>query len=53
VFVGTPQTVSIALGALLVAFVDYRPLLLVEAAVVAAAGVWLLTRPEQRVATPH
>jgi MFS family permease len=53
VFANTPQTVSIGLGALLVAFVDYRLLLLVEAAVVAAAGAWLLTRPEQRVAAPH
>jgi MFS family permease len=53
VLANTPQTVSIALGALLVAFVDYRLLLLVEAAVVAAAGAWLLTRPEQRVAAPH
>ena len=44
---------SIALGAVLVGFVDYRLLLLVEAAVVAAAGAWLLTRPEQRVAAPH
>jgi MFS family permease len=51
--VNTPQTISIALGAVLVALVDYRLLLLVEAAVVAAAGVWLLTRPEQRVAAPH
>jgi MFS family permease len=49
----TPQTVSIALGALLVAFVDYRLLLLVEAAVVAAAGAWLLSRREQRVIAPH
>jgi hypothetical protein len=49
----TPQTLSIALGALLVAFVDYRVLLLVEAAVVAAAGTWLLTRREQRVIAPH
>jgi MFS family permease len=49
----TPQTVSIALGAVLVAFVDYRLLLLVEAAVVAAAGAWLLTRREQRVIAPH
>ena len=53
VFVGTPQTVSIALGAALVAFVDYRLLLLVEALVVAGAGAWLLTRVEQRVAVPH
>jgi MFS family permease len=44
VFVGTPQTLSIALGAILVAVVDYRLLLLVEAAVVAGAGAWLLTR---------
>jgi MFS family permease len=53
VLVNTPQTMSIALGAILVAMVDYRLLLGVEAAVVAAAGAWLLTRPEQRVATPH
>jgi MFS family permease len=53
VLCNTPQTVSIALGALLVAFVDYRALLLVEAVVVAAAGAWLLTRREQRVAAPH
>jgi MFS family permease len=53
VFVGVPQTVSIALGAAAVAFVDYRVLLLVEAAVVAAAGVWLLTRSEQPVTAPH
>jgi MFS family permease len=53
VFVNTPQTVSIALGATLVAMVDYRLLLAVEAAVVAGAGAWLLTRPDQRVATPH
>jgi len=51
--VNTPQTVSIALGALLVAFVDYRLLLGLEAAVVAAAGAWLLTRREQRVGAPH
>jgi MFS family permease len=53
VLCNTPQTVSIALGALLVAFVDYRLLLLVEAVVVAAAGTWLLTRREQRVVAPH
>jgi len=53
VLVGTPQTASIALGALLVAFVDYRLLLLVQAFVVAAAGVWLLTRAEQRLHVPH
>jgi MFS family permease len=53
VLVGTPQTISIALGAVAVAFVDYRVLLLVEALVVAAAGTWLLTRREQAVAAPH
>ncbi|HEX5617894.1 MAG TPA: MFS transporter [Solirubrobacteraceae bacterium] len=53
VLVGTPQTLSIALGAAAVAFVDYRLLLLVEAAVVAAAGAWLLTRREQPVIAPH
>jgi MFS family permease len=53
VLVGTPQTVSIALGAAAVAFVDYRLLLLVEATVVAGAGVWLLTRREQPVTAPH
>jgi MFS family permease len=53
VFVGTPQTLSIALGAAAVAVVDYRVLLLVEAAVVAAAGAWLLTRREQAVAASH
>jgi MFS family permease len=53
VLVGTPQTLSIALGAAAVAFVDYRVLLLVEAAVVAAAGAWLLTRREQPVPAPH
>jgi MFS family permease len=53
VCVGVPQTLSIALGALLVAFVDYRLLLVVEAFVVAVAGAWLLTRAEQRLRAPH
>jgi hypothetical protein len=53
VSVGVPQTLSIALGALLVAFVDYRLLLLVEGLVVAVAGAWLLTRAEQRLTAPH
>jgi Na+/melibiose symporter-like transporter len=53
VLVGTPQTLSIALGAAAVAVVDYRVLLLVEAAVVAAAGAWLLTRRDQPVAAPY
>jgi hypothetical protein len=50
VLVGVPQMVSIAAGALLVTVVDYRLLLLVEAAVVAAAGAWLLARAARGVA---
>ena len=41
---GAPQTLSIALGAALVALVDYRVVLLVQAATVGLAGVALLTR---------
>ena len=50
VLVGVPQMVSIAAGALLVTLVDYRLLLLGEAAVVAAAGAWLLARAARSVA---
>jgi hypothetical protein len=45
--------VSIAAGAALVTVVDYRLLLRIEAAMVAAAGVWLLTRVAQRVSASH
>jgi MFS family permease len=45
--VGAPQTAAIALGALLVAALDYRALLLLLALVAASAGGWLLTRREQ------
>jgi MFS family permease len=38
---GVPQTLSIAVGAALVTVVDYRALLVVEAAVIAAAAVYL------------
>jgi MFS family permease len=41
---GAPQTLSIALGAALVAVVDYRFVLVVQAATVGLAGVYLLTR---------
>jgi len=51
--VGVPQTLSIAAGALLVAVVDYRLMLLVEAAVVAGAGVWLMTRAARDLAASH
>ena len=53
VLVGVPQMVSIAAGAMLVTVVDYRLLLLVEAAVVAGAGAWLLTRAAQGVSASH
>jgi MFS family permease len=49
---GAPQTLSIAAGAALVAVVDYRWLLLAEAAVMAACATYLLTRPEQRGLAP-
>jgi MFS family permease len=42
--VSVPQTVSIALGAGLVTFIDYRVLLVAIAVVMAGAGMWLLTR---------
>ena len=41
---GAPQTLSIALGAALVALVDYRFVLLVQAVTVGAAGISLLIR---------
>jgi MFS family permease len=53
VLVGVPQMVSIAAGAVLVTLVDYRLLLLVEAAVVAGAGAWLLSRAAQGVSASH
>jgi MFS family permease len=43
---GLPQTVSIALGAVLATAVDYRLLIVTEAVVVGAAGLYLLTRRE-------
>jgi MFS family permease len=48
VLVGAPQTLSIAAGAALVTVIDYRWLLLAEAAVLAACATYLLTRREQR-----
>jgi hypothetical protein len=45
VLISTPQTLSIALGAALVAVVDYRLLVVVEALAVALCAVYLLTRP--------
>jgi MFS family permease len=50
---GAPQTMSIAAGAALVTVVDYRWLLLAEAAVLAACAAYLLTRREQRAPRGH
>ena len=44
VFVSTPQTVSIALGAMLVAFVDYRLLILTMAGVTSCCALYLISR---------
>jgi MFS family permease len=44
--IGLPQTLSIALGAALVTVIDYRLLIVAEAVVAAAAGVYLLARRE-------
>ena len=41
----TPQTISIAIGAALISFVDYRTLLLVIMAVIGACALFLLIRP--------
>jgi MFS family permease len=46
--VGVPQTLSIALGAVLVALIDYRLLLVACAALTLAAAAYVLTRREQR-----
>jgi MFS family permease len=44
VAIGLPQNVSIALGALLISAVDYRALVLVEAAVTALCAAYLASR---------
>jgi MFS family permease len=49
VLISTPQTISIAIGAALIAVVDYRVLVVVEAVAVALCGVYLLTRPRLAV----
>jgi MFS family permease len=45
VLISTPQTVSIAVGAALIAVVDYRLLVVAEALGVALCAAYLLTRP--------
>lgn len=44
VLISTPQTISIGLGAALVAVVDYRVLVAVMVAVILASATWLVTR---------
>jgi MFS family permease len=48
VLTSTPQSLSIAVGAALLAVVGYQVLLGVVAIVSCGAGVWLITRPEHR-----
>lgn len=50
--IGVPQTVSIAIGAGLIAFVDYRLLLAFAALMGVIAAAYLLTRDEQRQPPP-
>jgi hypothetical protein len=45
VIISTPQTVSIAVGAALIAVVDYRLLVVAESVAVAFCAAYLLTRP--------
>jgi MFS family permease len=44
VFISTPQTVSIAVGAVLISVVDYRLLVLTESVAVALCAAYLLSR---------
>jgi Major Facilitator Superfamily len=44
VFISTPQTISIAVGAALIAVVDYRALVVVESLAVSLCAAYLLTR---------
>jgi predicted MFS family arabinose efflux permease len=48
VLTSTPQSLSIAVGAALLAVLGYQVLMGVVAVVMFGAGVWLVTRPEQR-----
>jgi MFS family permease len=52
VLTSTPQALSIAAGAALLAVVGYQVLLAVVAVVSCGAGLWLITRPEHRRRAP-
>lgn len=53
VFISTPQTVSIAVGAALIAVVDYRLLVVTESVAVALCAAYLLSRPTVAPAEPE
>jgi uncharacterized membrane protein YfcA len=48
--VGTPQTIGIALGAVLVSVMDYRALVAVMFAAILACSAYLLTRGPEPIA---
>ena len=48
-FISTPQTVSIAAGAGLITLVDYRVLVVAEAAAVLVCGAYLLSRRRESI----
>lgn len=50
--VGTPQTISIAVGAALISLIDYRIMLVAVAAVVTSAAVYLSTRRDRQWQRP-
>jgi hypothetical protein len=52
VFVSTPQTVSIALGAMLIAFVDYRVLVVAMAGIVSCCALYLISRSAEAEPRP-
>jgi MFS family permease len=52
VLTSTPQALSIAVGAALLTVLGYQVLMTAVAVVTFAAGLWLVTRPEQRRLSP-
>jgi MFS family permease len=52
VLTSTPQSMSIAVGAALLTILGYQVLMAVVAVVTLGAGLWLVTRPEQRRRAP-
>jgi MFS family permease len=52
VLTSTPQSLSIAVGAALLTILGYQVLMIVVAVVTCGAGLWLVTRPEQRRLNP-